>query len=249
MKRVVLRGRMKRVVLRGRMKRIVGRLLQLVVVAVRGGVGFRIVDRVMIQVCLERLGGVVPAKVARARRRSRRVVCDLAGMGVAVISASRLVSVNIRMSRISSMVGLRGDSGVLQQVVRGDQVELDSRINDCVMVHGWLERGGAEWSPVDCAEVSLPVADTGESWAILPPRPSSETCPAVFVAWFPAPASDAAAALAPIATATAATMVASLLVASLSAAALSAAAFLRLLINAAASAITAAMKFVRRQRT
>src|SRR5262245_66604475 len=68
-------------------------------------------------------------------------------MGVAVISASRLVSVNIRMSRISSMVGLRGDmkqvvGGVLQQVVRGDQVELDSRINDCVMVHGWIERGG-----------------------------------------------------------------------------------------------------------
>ena len=70
---------------------------------------------------------------------------DLAGMGVAVISASRSVSVNMRMSRISSMVGLRGDmkqvvGGVLQQAVRGDQVELDSRINDCVMVHGWLER-------------------------------------------------------------------------------------------------------------
>ena len=131
--------------LRGRMKRIVGRLLQRVVVAVRGGVGFRIVDRVMIQVCLERLGGVVPAQVARPRRRSRRVVWDLAGMGVAVISASRSVSVNMRMSRISSMVGLRGDmkqvvGGVLQQAVRGDQVELDSRINDCVMVHGWLER-------------------------------------------------------------------------------------------------------------
>src|SRR6516164_9172407 len=67
-------------------------------------------------------------------------------MGVA-ISTSRLVSVNMRMSRISSMVGLRGDmkqvvGGVLQQVVRGDQVELDSRINDCVMVHVWLERGG-----------------------------------------------------------------------------------------------------------
>src|SRR5262245_29595259 len=111
-----------------------------------------------------------------------------------------------------------------------------------------VRSGAAEWSPlalagVDCAEVSLPVADTGESWAILPPRPSSETCQAVFVAWFPAPASDAAAALAPTATATAATMVASLMVASLSAAAL-----LQLLINAAASAITAAMKFVRRQR-
>src|SRR5262249_21629302 len=130
------------VVLRGRMKRIVGRLLQRVVVAVRGGVGFRIVDRVMIQVCLERLGGVVFPQVARPRRRSRRVVWDLAGGGVAVIRAIRVVFVNIRMSRVSSMVGLRGDSGVLQQVVRGDQVELDSRINDCVMVHGWLERGG-----------------------------------------------------------------------------------------------------------
>src|SRR5262249_19696288 len=110
--------------------------------------------------------------------------------------------------------------------------------------------GEAEWSPlalagVDCAEVSLPVADTGESWAILPPRPSSETCQAVFVAWFPAPASDAAAALAPTATATAATMGASLtMVASLSRAAL-----LHLLSDATASAITAAMKFVRRQRT
>src|SRR5262245_1667137 len=49
------------VVLRGRTKRVVGRLPQRVVVAVRGGVGFRIVDRVMIQLCLERLGGVVPA--------------------------------------------------------------------------------------------------------------------------------------------------------------------------------------------
>src|SRR6516165_11051982 len=129
------------------MKRIVGTVLQRAVVAVGGGVGFRIVDRVMIQVCLERLSGVVPAQVARPRRWSRRVVWDLAGMGVAVISASRLVSVNMRMSRISSMVWLRGDmkqvvGGELQQVVRGDQVELDSRINDCVMVHVWLERGG-----------------------------------------------------------------------------------------------------------
>src|SRR5215510_1876948 len=102
------------------MKRVIGRVLQRVAVAVRGGVGFRIVDRVMIQVCLERLGGVVPGQVARPRRRSRRVVWDLAGMGVAAISASRLVSVNMRMSRISSMAGLRGDmkqvvGGVLQQ--------------------------------------------------------------------------------------------------------------------------------------
>src|SRR5215471_18203278 len=96
------------------MKRVIGRVLQRVVVAVRGGAGFRIVDRVMIQVCLERLGGVV--KVAPPRRRSRPVVWDLAGMGVAAISASRLVSVNMRMSRISSMVGLRGH---MKQVVGG----------------------------------------------------------------------------------------------------------------------------------
>src|SRR5215510_6753609 len=129
------------------MKRVIGRVLQRVVVAVRGGVGFRIVDRVMIQVCLERLGGVVPGQVTRPRRRSRRVVWDRAMMGVAAISASRLVSVNMRMRRsISSMFGLRGGmkqvvGGVLQQVVLGDQVEVDSRINDCVMVHVWLERG------------------------------------------------------------------------------------------------------------
>src|SRR5262245_22457568 len=101
----------------------------------------------MAKVCLERLGGVVRAHVTRQRHRSRRIVWDLVGMGVAFISASRLVSVNMRMIRISSMVGLRGDmkqvvGGLLQQVVRGDQVELDSRINDCVMVHGWLELGG-----------------------------------------------------------------------------------------------------------
>src|SRR6516165_7152707 len=102
-------GRMKRIVGRllqrvvvavgggGRMKRIVGRLLQRVVVAVREGVGFRIVGRVIIQVCLERLGGGVRAQVARPRRRSRRVVWELAGIGADVISelgASRLDAVN-----------------------------------------------------------------------------------------------------------------------------------------------------------
>src|SRR5262245_4561856 len=114
-----------------------------------------------------------------------------------------------------------------------------------VGLNGEAERSPLALAGVDCAEASLPFATPFRSWAILPPRPSSETCQAVFVAWFPAPASDAAAALAPTATAIAATMVAS----SPSAASLSAAAFLQLLINAAASAITAAMKFVRRQRT
>src|SRR5262249_6013263 len=56
------------------MKRIVGRLLEGVVVGVREGVGFRIVDRG------ERLGGGVRADVSRQRRRSRRIVWDLAGI-------------------------------------------------------------------------------------------------------------------------------------------------------------------------
>jgi hypothetical protein len=41
----------------------------------------------------------------------------------------------------------------------------------------WLSGG------VERAEVSPLVADTVESWAVLPPRPVSETCQAVFVVW------------------------------------------------------------------
>ena len=115
-------------------------------------VDFRIGVRVMANVCLERLGGVVPAQVTRQRRQGRQIGWDRAVMGVAVISVSRLVSVNMMMGRISSMVGLRGDSmvglrgdmkqvigRVLQQVVLGDRVEVDSRIDGRVMVHVWLE--------------------------------------------------------------------------------------------------------------
>ena len=123
-------------------------------------VDFRIGVRVMAKVCLERLGGVVPAQVTRQRRQGRQIGWDRAVMGVAVISVSRLVSVNMMMGRISSMVGLRGDSmvglrgdsmvglrgdmkqvigRVLQQVVLGDRVEVDSRIDGRVMVHVWLE--------------------------------------------------------------------------------------------------------------
>ena len=126
-------------------------------------VDFRIGVRVMAKVCLERLGGVVPAQVTRQRRQGRQIGWDRAVMGVAVISVSRLVSVNMRMGRISSMVGLRGDSmvglrgdsmvglrgdmkqvigRVLQQVVLGDRVEVDSRIDGRVMVHVWLELEG-----------------------------------------------------------------------------------------------------------
>src|SRR6516225_4981696 len=134
-----------------------GRLLRLLLGDV---VDFRIGVRVMAKVCLERLGGVVPAQVTRQRRQGRQIGWDRAVMGVAVISVSRLVSVNMMMGRISSMVGLRGDSmvglrgdsmvglrgamkqvigRVLQQVVLGDRVEVDSRIDGRVMVHVWLE--------------------------------------------------------------------------------------------------------------
>src|SRR5262249_61737765 len=52
----------------------------------------------MALVCLARLGGVVPAHVTRQRRRSRRVVCDVAGIGAAVIGelgARRVASANL----------------------------------------------------------------------------------------------------------------------------------------------------------
>ena len=70
-------------------------------------VDLRIGARVMALVCLARLGGVVPAHVTRQRRRSRRVVWDLAGIGAAVISelgASRVAaSVSLTMGRLSSI--------------------------------------------------------------------------------------------------------------------------------------------------
>lgn len=63
--------------------------------------------------------------------------------GVAVISA--LVPVNMRMGRISFMVGLRVDinqviARVLQQLILGQRAELDFRINGRGMFHAWLER-------------------------------------------------------------------------------------------------------------
>src|SRR5215813_6757630 len=115
------------------MKRIVGRLLQRVVVAVRGGVGFRIVDRVMIQVCLERLGGVVPARVTWQRRQSGRIVWDRASMGAAVIcelEAGQLGYVNRRIGRMRSIVGLRER---MKRVI-GRLLVVDVRIGTRVMV-------------------------------------------------------------------------------------------------------------------
>src|SRR5215472_1242616 len=94
--------------LRGRKKRVVGRRLERVVVG--DVVDLRIGARVMALVCLARLGGVVPAHVTRQRRRSSRIVWDLAGIGAAVISelgASRVAaSVNLTMGRVSSMGGV-----------------------------------------------------------------------------------------------------------------------------------------------
>src|SRR5215831_8447509 len=94
--------------LRGRKKRVVGRRLQRVVVG--DVVDLRIGACVMALVCLARLGGVVPAQVTRERRQARRVVWDLAGIGVAVISelgASRVAaSVSLTMGRVSSMGGV-----------------------------------------------------------------------------------------------------------------------------------------------
>src|SRR6516164_6960208 len=69
-------------------------------------VDFRIGARVMAKVCLELLGGVVPAHVTGPRRRRRQVVWDLAGMVAAVISelgASRFASVNLTTAQVSSI--------------------------------------------------------------------------------------------------------------------------------------------------
>src|SRR5215831_9234422 len=93
--------------LRGRLKRVVSRRLQRVVVG--DVVDVRIGARVMAQVCLAWRGGVVPAHVTRQRRRSSRVVWDLAGIGAAVISelgAGRVASVSLTMRRVSSMGGV-----------------------------------------------------------------------------------------------------------------------------------------------
>src|SRR5262245_43983675 len=91
-------GRMRSIVrLRERMKRVIGRVL---VVDVRIGA------RVMVQVCLERLAGIVPAHVTRQRRQSRRVVWDLSGIRAAVISelgAGRFASVNLTTAQVSSI--------------------------------------------------------------------------------------------------------------------------------------------------
>src|SRR5262245_27731317 len=141
------------------MKRVIGRVLRRVVVS--DVVNFRIGAPVMAVIRWGWLPrGVVagceslcsrsvrPARITRQRRQSGRIGRERTRRGAAVISeldASRLVSVNMRMGRISSMVRLRGDvkqviGRVLQQLVLGDRGEVDSRINGRVMVRAWLER-------------------------------------------------------------------------------------------------------------
>jgi hypothetical protein len=89
-------------VLRGPMRQVIGGVLRQVVLS--GVAGFRIGARVMVRVWLERVGGVFPAQVIR--RQSRRIVWDLARMVAAVISelgVGRMVSVRMRMGRVSSV--------------------------------------------------------------------------------------------------------------------------------------------------
>src|SRR5262249_62208365 len=74
------------------------------------GVGWLAGAVVLAMGCVTSMGGVVPAHVTRERRRGRRIVCDVAGIGTAVISelgASRVAaSVNLTMGRVSSMGGV-----------------------------------------------------------------------------------------------------------------------------------------------
>src|SRR6516162_5521917 len=143
------------------MPRVIGRALRRVVLRDGGELDVRIGAPVMPATRWGRLHwGVVagcegscsrsvgPARITRQRRQSGWIGRERPRRGIAVASeldVSGSVSVNMRMGRISSMVGLRGNmkqviGGVLQQVVLGDGGEVDSRINGRVMVHAWLER-------------------------------------------------------------------------------------------------------------
>src|SRR5262249_253583 len=62
---------------------------------------------------------VRPGGIGRQRRQSGRIGCDRARIGVSVISVSRMVSVTMRMGRISSMVRLRAEvNQVIGRVLR-----------------------------------------------------------------------------------------------------------------------------------
>src|SRR6516164_3649488 len=159
-------GRSRRVVvvlLRGRMQRVIGRVLRRVVLRDGGELDVRIGAPVMPATRWGRLHwGVVagcegscsrsvgPARITRQRRQSGWIGRERPRRGIAVISeldVSGLVSVNMRMGRISLMVDLSGAMNqvidrVLRQLVLGDGGEVDSRINGRVMVCVRLERRG-----------------------------------------------------------------------------------------------------------
>src|SRR5262245_48482262 len=127
------------------MRRVISRVLQRVVLRDGGELDVRIGAPVMAVIRWGRLPrGVVagcesscsrsvgPTRITRQRRQSGRIGWDRARRGAAVTSeldVTRLVSVNMRMGRISSMVGLRGDMNqvigrVLRQVILGDRGEV-----------------------------------------------------------------------------------------------------------------------------
>src|SRR5262249_739013 len=122
-----------------------------VVPSVGGDIDFRIGDRVMAVICRGifvwcvgwRSRSMRAGRVTRQRRQSRQIGWDRDMRSVAVINASRLVSVNIRMVRISFMVGLRSDINqaigrVLRPLLLGEGGDIDSRINGRGMFRAWL---------------------------------------------------------------------------------------------------------------
>src|SRR5262249_31595748 len=149
------------VLLRGRMQRVIGRVLRRGVLGDGGGIEVRVDGPGMAGFCGSGVRrGVVagcegscsrsvgPARITRQRSQSGWIGRERPRRGIAVISeldVSGLVSVNMRMGPISSMVGLRGAMNqvidrVLRQLVLGDGGEGDARINARVMVHAWLDR-------------------------------------------------------------------------------------------------------------
>src|SRR5262245_32726182 len=106
------------------MRRVIGRVLQRVVLRDRGELDVRIGAPVMAVIRWSRLPrGVIvgregacsrsmgPARVTRRRRQSGWIGRERPRRGIAVseLDVTRLVSINMKMGRISSMVGLRGD--------------------------------------------------------------------------------------------------------------------------------------------
>src|SRR5262249_20072977 len=142
------------VLLRGRMQRVIGRVLRRVGFGDGGELYGRNDAPVMGRNCVGPVhpgvgaGGRGPdrrfvgtavstPRITRQRSQSGWIGRERPRRGIAVISeldVSGLVSVNMRMGPISSMVGLRGAMNqvidrVLRQLVLGDGGEVDARIN------------------------------------------------------------------------------------------------------------------------